>query len=135
MKFNKLLEGILDDLDPETRKDWEDILPHLSEPKPYHIYEYTYSRGMIDVDHYYTIKATDIEDALKQTEAKAIKDMEQFYKDENMETEDWMYDDIEIVPMTDEVGIVNTGEETARMVSEKKLNRKQIEHYITNFDH
>lgn len=135
MKFNKLIEGILDNLDPETKKDWEDILPHLSEPKPYHIYEYTYCRGMLDVDHYYTIKATDIEDALNKTQAKAIKDMEQFYKDENMKAEQWMYDEIEIFSITDEAGIVNTGEETARLVSDKKLNRKQIEQLIRNSEH
>lgn len=127
MKFDKILEGILDNLDPETRDIWKDILPHLSEPKPYHVYEYTYSIGMVDVDRYYTIKATDIESALNQVQAKAVRDMEEFYRDENMKVPEWCYDEIEIIPISDDVGIVSTGEETYRMVSEKKLNRKEIE--------
>jgi len=129
MKFYKLLNTILEELDPDVKDAWGDIIPHL-DPATFYVYFYTFSRGMVDIDSQITIKATDIEKALQKVYDMVIEDFEEACRMDNHKPKKHEYEEFDIRPVNDRVGIVISGEEISAVVSSKKLKVNQIEEIL-----
>jgi hypothetical protein len=129
MKFYKLLDTILEELDPEVKDAWGDIVPHL-DPPIFYVYFYMFSRGMVDITNKTTIKATDIEKALQRVYDMVVEDMEESYRLAGNKPNKYDYEWFDIRPINDEVGIVTNGEEIGAVVSSKKLKINQIEEIL-----
>lgn len=143
MEFNKLYNRLLEELDPETEKDWGDILPHLSDPVIYYCYTAAVSRGKYDLIYTWSVKARTIEDAQDQVMKQAEKDWEEsWYEnaesarddfDEDVDPDDAPENEfIEKFPVEhDDVALVGTGEDTVVVITTKKLSSsKQLEDYL-----
>jgi hypothetical protein len=129
MKFYKLLDTILEELDPEVKDAWGDIIPHL-DPPIFYVYFYMFSRGMVDITNKITIKATDIEKALQRVYDMVVEDLEEAYRLAGNKPNKYDYEWFDIRPINDEVGIVTSGEEIGAIVSSKKLKINQIEEIL-----
>jgi hypothetical protein len=131
MKFYRVLENILEELDPEVKDAWGDIVPHL-DPTTFYVYFYAFSRGMVDIVNQTTIKATNIEKALQKVYDMAVEDLEEAYRLAGNKPNKYDYEWFEIKPINDEMGLVTTGEEIGAAVSSKKLNANKIEEILWN---
>ncbi len=129
MKFYKLLDTILEELDPEVMDAWGDIVPHL-DPTTFYVYFYMFSRGMVDVTNQITIKAADIGKALQRVYDMAVEDLEEAYRLAGNKPNKYDYEWFDKRPINDEVGVVTSGEEIGAVVSSKKLKINQIEEIL-----
>jgi hypothetical protein len=129
MKFNKVLESILEELDQDVKDAWGDIVPHL-DPPTFYVYFYMFSRGMVDITNQITIKAADIEKALQRVYDMAVEDLEEAYRLAGNKPNKFDYEWFDIRPINDEVGLVTTGEEIGAAVSSRKLNANKIEEIL-----
>jgi hypothetical protein len=129
MKFNKVLENILEELDQDVKDAWGDIIPHL-DPTTFYVYFYMFSRGMVDITNQITIKATDIGKALQRVYDMVVEDMEEAYRLAGNKPNKYDYEWFDKRPINDEVGVVTSGEEIGAVVSSKKLNANKIEEIL-----
>ena len=128
---------LLEALDPDVEAVWARALPHLESPKTYYTYTVEVSRGHYDVWHKDTVIAKTLEEAqdkvLKtaQEEMKSAweEDKESAREDYDEDVEDLeppYYEFIEKQPIVcKDMALVNTGEETLILVSEKPINTRK----------
>jgi hypothetical protein len=140
MKFNQLYKTLIEALDPDVEAAWARALPHLESPKTYYTYTVEVSRGRYDVWHKDTITAKTLEEAQDKVLKTAQEEMKSAWEeDKESAREDYdedvdddldppYYEFIEKEPiLCKDMALVNTGEETVILISEKPINTRKAE--------
>lgn len=134
MKFNELYKTLIEALDPDVEAAWARALPHLEPPKTYYTYTVEASRGHYDVWHKDTVTAKTLEEAQDKVFKTAQEEMKSAWEeDKESAREDYdedvddleppYYEFIEKQPiLCKDMALVNTGEETLILISEKPIN-------------
>lgn len=137
MKFNQLYKTLIEALDPDVEAAWARALPHLESPKTYYTYTVEASRGHYDVWHKDRVTAKTLEEAQDKVYNTAVEEhKEAWEEDKESAKEDYDEDVDDLDPpyleyiekepiRCKDMALVNTGEETVILISEKPINTRK----------